>query len=260
MPGWSIVAMIHGAVLLLAALLMPIRRRAVAASASVAYVLIAAAGAGLASWWWGSLLTPGVLLVAGYWLSGFFFRDPQRWLEWRLLSVDRTVFQALRIDSWLERAPGWVLEALEGSYAGVYLVVGGGAVAAAAAGPDDLNRYWTLVLASELFCYAMLPWLRSRPPRVLEPPGLVARRRPALRRLNEAILDRASVQANTLPSGHVAGPAASALALLAIDPALALVAMIAAATIGLAAVVGRYHYVVDCAAGALVALLVWSLG
>ena len=45
--------------------------------------------------------------------------------------------------------------------------------------------------------YAALPWLRSRPPRILEGHGVIAERAPVLRRLNVTILDRAGVQANT---------------------------------------------------------------
>ena len=152
----------------------------------------------------------------------------------------------------------WLLELLEGSYAAVSVVIATGAIAAATAGVDALNGFWTVVLSAELGCYVWLPWLRSRPPRALEPPGTMARRSPRLRALNGAVLNRASVQANTLPSGHVAGAVAAALAVWPVSAALAGLLLVVAGAIAIAATAGRYHYAVDCVAGVLVALLAWS--
>jgi membrane-associated phospholipid phosphatase len=205
------------------------------------------------------LFVPGALLLVGYWLSGFFFRDPQPWLERFLLQSDRTVFQAAQIDRLLRRAPRWVLELLEASYAADYVVVGGGAIIAALISRDAVTAYWSLVLAAELACYAALPWLRSRPPRVIEGPAVIESRAPVLRRLNTAILDGASVQANTLPSGHVAGALAASLALTAFLPVAALVFGVLTVLIALSAALCRYHYVVDCVSGAAVAILAWVI-
>jgi hypothetical protein len=257
MTGWSLAAAAYGGVLTAAALAIPVGRRPVVLAASAAYVLVALATGTLAGWLWVDLAVPGILLVTGYWLSGFFFRDPQPWLERWLLASDAWVFRALRVDAWLGRAPRWVLELVEIVYALDYVVIGGGAIAALGAGRDRLAHYWSLVLAAELACYVALPWLRSRPPRALEPAGVVARRAPAARRLNDWILDRASVQANTVPSGHVAGAAAAALALLSVDTAAGVLLLVVAVAIAAAAVAGRYHYVVDCAAGVAVALAAW---
>jgi membrane-associated phospholipid phosphatase len=122
-----------------------------------------------------------------------------------------------------------------------------------------VTGYWSLVLSAELACYAALPWLRSRPPRALETTSVFDARAVTMRRLNVAILDRASVQANTIPSGHVAGALAAALAVLPLNAAIGGVLLAASVAIGVAAVAGRYHYVVDCVAGASVALIVASL-
>jgi membrane-associated phospholipid phosphatase len=256
---WSLVAGTYGLILTIAVLTMPIARRHVAATACAGYALVAIGLGTLVSSFWVQLVVPGALLLTGYWLSGFFFRDPQPWLEQFLVTSDKRVFRALAVDDWLERAPALLLEAVEASYAADYVVVALGAIIAASAGTERIAAYWSLVLASELACYGALPWLRSRPPRALEPPGVMAQRAPLLRRLNTSILDRASVQANTLPSGHVAGAVAAALGVWPVDPAAGLVLLVVALAIAIAAVVGRYHYVVDCVAGASVALLVWSL-
>jgi hypothetical protein len=259
MPAWMWVAVGYGVLLAVAALMGGLRRRWLVASTAVAYSLLACAGASLAGARWAALVVPAVLLLGGYWLSGFFFQNPQAWLEAWLLRSDRRAFGVLGIDWWLARAPQWTLELLEACYAAVYLVVGVGAIAAASVGTAAVTHYWTVVLTSELACYAMLPWLRSRPPRALETPGVVARRAPVLRRINAAVLDRASVQANTLPSGHVAGAVAAALAATSVSTPLAAVLFVAAAGIATGAVAGRYHYVVDCVAGALVAGVVFVL-
>lgn len=253
MPGWALAAVAYGLVLAVAAIATPVRRRWLAATAAMAYALLACAGASLATALWAALLIPGLLLLAGYWLSGFFFHEPQEWLEDWLLRTDAHFLDAFDVDARLSRAPRWALELLEGCYASVYLAITVSAVVAAGAGIAAVTHYWSVVLVSELVCYAVLPWLRSRPPRVLEPAGVIARRAPVLRRLNAAILDRASVQANTLPSGHVAGAVAAALAIAPVSTPLAAVLMIVALGIAVAAVAGRYHFAVDCAAGVLVA-------
>ena len=84
-------------------------------------------------------------------------------------------------------------------------------------------------------------------------------RPPFARRLNLAILNNASVQANTLPSGHVSGAAAAAFGVIAVNPTAGWILMIVAGLIAIAAVAGRYHYWVDCAAGAAGAAAVWAV-
>jgi hypothetical protein len=80
-----------------------------------------------------------------------------------------------------------------------------------------------------------------------------------MRKLNTTILHHASVQANTLPSGHVSGAVAAALGVMAVDPVAGWGLMGVAGLIAIAAIAGRYHYVVDCVAGAVVAATFWSL-
>jgi hypothetical protein len=136
----------------------------------------------------------------------------------------------------------------------VHVVVAAGAVIAALNGIEAVARYWAIVLGAELACYAPLPYFRSRPPRAVEAPGVLAQRAPRLRRLNGAILDHTSVQVNTIPSGHVAGALAATLATFAVNEVAGLVLMAGAAMITAAAVLGRYHYVIDCALGVGVAV------
>jgi membrane-associated phospholipid phosphatase len=256
---WAAAAAIYGAVLAVASIALPVQRRTLATTACIAYAVAAIASGTLPPTLGVALFAPAVLLLAGYWLSGFFFRDPQPWLERFLIASDARVFAALDLNRRLARSPRWLLELLEASYTADYAVIAAGAFIAAAHGVGALGGYWSLILVSELACYGALPWLRSRPPRVLEGPGVLDTRRGVLRQLNVAILDRASVQANTLPSGHVAGAVAAALAVLPLNGEAGVALLAAAALIALAAVAGRYHYVVDCVAGAAVAVAAASL-
>jgi hypothetical protein len=284
---WAVVAATYGVVLAVAAVTQPISRRSIALAASLAYSLVAVGTGTLGSVLWVQLLIPGALLLAGYWLSGMFFRDPQPWLERWLLSIDR----AIAADRWGSNMPALLAALLEVCYMSVYLVIGGAAIYTATFGPERVGEYWDLVLAAALASYAPLPWLRSRPPRVVDrhycdltgtgpvkPPHLrtltaqpmrtdgdrprkVAESAPhgLIRRLNMRILENASIQANTLPSGHVSAAVAAALAVMSVDPVTGWGGMVMAGLITVAAVAGRYHYAVDCVAGVAVASALWSL-
>jgi hypothetical protein len=110
---------------------------------------------------------------------------------------------------------------------------------------------------AEFICYLALPFLRSRPPRSLEPAGVIARRTPRMRRLNDAIVGGGSIQVNTIPSGHVAGALAAGLAVWPWSAAVGAILIITAVLIAVAATAGRYHYALDCLLGAGVAIAVW---
>ena len=95
-------------------------------------------------------------------------------------------------------------------------------------------------------------------PRVIESaPGTL--RQPAIRRLNASILNRGSIQANTVPSGHAAGAVATALAVADVMPVAGVVFLLLAGAIVAATVLGRYHYLVDSLLGVVVALGAWGL-
>jgi membrane-associated phospholipid phosphatase len=75
-----------------------------------------------------------------------------------------------------------------------------------------------------------------------------------VRAFNLWILQRGSIQANTLPSAHVAITGACALSLLRLGPLWAGVVFLwIAVSIALGAVSGRYHYALDAILGFLVA-------
>lgn len=260
----EIVSLAYFAALALAAWMRPVRL-AVRAAVSALAAAVAAATALLAwlepAWHAGVARDwlPLALLPIAYWApSALITRaapDFERWL----LRGDRWFF-ATGAGHALRHAIRPLQELFEASYVLVYPMVPAGLGWLAAEGlRGEVDRFWTVVLVSEYACYALLPVLPSRPPRVSEPalgkpvvPSLV-------RRLNLFILGLASNHWNTFPSGHVAGAWATALAVASVLPAAGAVLATLAAGITVGSVSGRYHYVADAAAGVLVALLVYAL-
>ena len=201
---------------------------------------------------------PCVYLLQGYWMSGLFFRRPMPAIEDRLLRLDGRLLGAVRLDAVVGRTPVPVLELLELAYLCAYPFVPitlGLLYDAGLRGEAD--QYWTAVLLAAFACYGLLPWIQTRPPRDVEPPGAMDRRGLALRRLNRTVLDRASVQVNTFPSGHAATAVAAALAAGRLLPDLLVPLVATAGAIALSTVVGRYHYAADTVLGVAVGAGAW---
>ena len=206
------------------------------------------------------VVVPSVILLAGYWLSGLLFVRPDVRIERWLQSVDDRVLRRSGALAWFYGSPRAVQEFFELSYLLVYLAVPAGATALVLAGhAEQVARFWTIVLLAEFACYGMLPWIQTRPPRVIESANGGAPRTIGIRRLNLSLISRASIQVNTLPSGHAAGALATALAVGAVMPRTGIVFLLIALSISIATVLGRYHYVVDTVLGVLVALAAWTV-
>jgi hypothetical protein len=254
MAPWGWAALAYGAVLAVAAVATPrMPRRVALVVTCLAYALTGLAAGSLAHELWVALVAPGVLLLGGYWLSGPFFQNnPQPWLERRLLASDRWILTRLTRDGGELRLPSPLFDLLEVGYASVYVVAGLAALLVAAHDPADVTRYWTAVTGAGLCCYVTLPWIRARPPRMLEPPPQVADSGSPFRALNATILDRSSVQAATIPSGHVAVAVAAAAAVLPVNTAAGALLLMLSVVVAAAAFLGRYHYAVDCVSGAAV--------
>jgi membrane-associated phospholipid phosphatase len=237
------------------------RRRTAAAAA-----LAAAIAAYLPHLWPGSTMTdvardwlPGLYLVAGYWLSGWYFVAPMKDVEARFLGIDRRVLGRDAGSTLVEFLPRPALELLEFAYVTCFLFIPGGLLVLVLTGHRDAaDRFWTLVLLGEFGSFAMLPWIQTRPPRVLEPAGAIDRRPLLMRRMNRLQVNAVSIGVNTFPSGHVAGSLATAIAVSEVLPALSPWLLAAVAAIAIAAVLGRYHYFVDAVAGALLTVTAWA--
>src|SRR5688572_998692 len=189
---------------------------------------------------------PHLYLIAGYWIPALLTETPtaptafERWLtgtEARLRPV-------------LPGVPLPLRHLTELAYLSCYpLVPAAFALVWIAGSADDVNRFWTAVLAAGYSCYASLPWLVSRPPRLTghteRPRGLGA--------LNVSVLGRVSHQLNTFPSGHVAVSLAAAGATMAVSPGAGLGFGLVAAAVAVGAAAGRYHYVLDVLLGVVAA-------
>jgi membrane-associated phospholipid phosphatase len=203
------------------------------------------------------VVVPSLILLVGYWLSGLLFIRPDADIERWLHRVDFVYLT--RVLAWYRQAPLLVSEYVELSYLLVYLALPAAAATLVLGGHSDhVEHFWTVVLLAEFACYGMLPWIQTRPPRVIEP-EINAAPRALLRRLNQRIVTRASIQANTVPSGHAAGAFATALAVGSVMPIAGVVFMILAISIAIATVLGRYHYVVDTVLGLMMAIAAWTL-
>ena len=77
--------------------------------------------------------------------------------------------------------------------------------------------------------------------------------------MNLWVLDRLSVQACVFPSAHAAAVTATALAVRAYLPRLGILFCIAALSVAVATVYGRYHYAADALAGVLVGVAAFMI-
>lgn len=203
-------------------------------------------------------MLPALFVLGAYRLSGLFFVAPQEHIERWLLAVDRRLLGPLDLERRLVHGPRWMTGAIELAYVLVHPMLPLGAWAAwAAAGNAGVDAFWSTVFLAEAASYSALPWIQTRPPRALERWTDALRSVSPWRRLNEFVLRHGSNQVNTLPSGHAAGAVSAALAVASLDAVFAVPFIVAAGAILVATVVGRYHFIVDTAAGAAVAVAAW---
>jgi hypothetical protein len=248
---WLAVAYFVGWSLAAAAAPVPWHRRlsvsALAAGVAVTVALVAGLGTvALRDW------APHVYLVAGYWLPGL--------LAARSAAATRFERWLVRSDAGLRRRlpelPRALAHVTELAYLLCYPLIPAAFAIVWTRGTDaDVQRFWLAVLAAGYACYVSLPWLVSRPPRLTPPapPALPARS------LNVRVLGRVSHQLNTFPSGHVAVVSAAAAMLAPVSAIAAVVVGVMALMIGVGAVSGRYHYVIDVVFGLAVAAVAVAL-
>lgn len=249
--------MIYFSALTLAAWLrpLPVRRRV---QISVLGVLMCAAVPALANtapvlrnW-----VSPALAILAGYYLSGLFFVRPTPWFEAWLVEWDRRALgdPATRFAHW----PRFFLAYLDALYVGCFLLVPAGfAVLALNGRAAEANHYWTMVIAAELGSFLPLAVLQSRPPWMIERKTVLPDR--SVHHAASLLVENLTIRANTFPSGHVAGSLAVALAVIGVMPGAGLLFLALAASIALACVVGRYHFIIDVVAGVALTLLIWAV-
>ena len=230
---------------------LPAARRALivsaAAAMSAAISFVSGATGALRDWF------PIVIVLVAYYLSGLLFVRPSNTAEEWLMSWDRRLLgePARAFAAW----PAWLLNALDVLYLFTFLTVPAGLAALFLAGEMRLaDRYWAIVMTSLLICYAGAAFIQTRPPRTLE--RLHERSTRRMQRAAFHAVEKVSIGVNTIPSGHVAAPLAIALALMEPLPVVAGAFFAFAIIITAACITGRYHFVVDCVLGAIVAVVV----
>jgi membrane-associated phospholipid phosphatase len=228
------------------------RRVSLLAVAILSLLVIRAAGSELLSsvrdW------MPLAYILGGYYLSLALFVEPSPTVEAWLSGWDRRLLgdPATRFARW----PRAVLAYLDIVYMLCFLLVPAGCAVLVATGQRDLiDRYWTIVAGAELASFAPLAFIQTRPPWVIERKAVLADR--TVHRLASRMVQHLTICVNTFPSGHVAGSLAVALAVMGPAPVAGAILLALAASIAVACVVGRYHYVVDVVAGAAVAIVMF---
>jgi PAP2 superfamily len=201
---------------------------------------------------------PAALLLVPYWQIGEFFTGADQSLQARLSAFDVSILKALHIrPAEVSIGPLCALY-LEIAYLMVYPLIPLGVATLYLAGmPGHSDYYWVVVLLSSYTCFAVTPFVPALPPRALTGHGVFETPPTSIRSLNRWLLRRASIQAITFPSAHVAASTAAALVLLRLEPLFGMVFLWVALSIAVATVVGGYHYAADVLFALLVAVLVF---
>jgi membrane-associated phospholipid phosphatase len=212
---------------------------------------------------------PAIVILLAYRESGLLgLPDPSHRLDTLFEGWDRVLLQNPWVLAALNLGSPWLTRYLEFCYSLCYPLVPLGLAAlyllreCPGLRPDGqfeggraIDRFWTTVLLALFTCYALFPLFPSSPPRLLfhDLPGPVVH--PVFRKLNFWILGQYGIQSSVFPSGHVAAVTATALAVRAHWPRAGTVFAIAAVSVGVATVIGRYHYSADAVAGALIGVV-----
>jgi membrane-associated phospholipid phosphatase len=199
---------------------------------------------------------PAAVILVGYWVSGRFYVGSSPAFEAWLIAWDHRLLgdPATRFAHW----PRLLLVYLEIVYLGCFLLIPAGFAALVWTGRGAMaDHYWTMVIAGEFGAFAPLAFIQTRPPWAIERPS--SQRERAIHQLASGLVSTFTIRANTFPSGHAAGSLAVALAIGVAMPWAGAIMFALAASIGVACIVGRYHYTVDVIAGAVLALAIWGL-
>jgi membrane-associated phospholipid phosphatase len=201
---------------------------------------------------------PAALLLIPYWQAGQFFTGPDERIQKWLAQADEKLFRVLHRIIGSSESEGWA-GYFETAYLMCYpLVPIGVAVLYLGHHRAAADFYWIVVVLASDICFAVTIFVPAMPPRLL--PGRTAEFAVAandVRKLNLEVLNRGSIQAITLPSAHVASTTAVALVLTRFLPLTGAIFLVLAASIAIGAFLGRYHYFLDVALGAIEAAAVF---
>jgi len=216
------------------------------------YALHGLAGSVVRDW------LPAALLLIPYWQAGQFFTGPDERIQKWLAQTDEKALHVLRRIVGGSENGRWA-GYFETAYLMCYPLVPIG-MAALYLGHHRAaaDFYWIVVVLASDICFAVTIFVPAMPPRLI--PEQAAESRVAansVRKLNLEVLNRGSIQAITFPSAHVASTTAVALVLTRFMPLTGAIFLVIAASIAIGAFLGRYHYFLDVAVGALEAAAVF---
>ncbi len=203
---------------------------------------------------------PAALILLAYkemgWLAQphYDINRETAWVQW-----DRLVLGHGGVKALIESAGPAIPGLLELCYLLVYVMVPVSIGLATIYARDRVEQLTFPLLVTCLLTYALFPFFPSEPPRTVFPTDLVPTYQTLFRQINWYICGGYGIHTSVFPSGHVSSAIAATVGVYRLMPqrrwawgTLTLVAI----GIFIATVYGRYHYLVDSLAGALVAVLV----
>ncbi len=196
---------------------------------------------------------PCLLVLIVYWQAGRFVGTTNLELQDRLVEFDRRQLGTF-LDRWARKwSNSWFGTYFELAYLFCYAMIPLGVGALYWANlRSAIDVYWATVLSASYFCYLLVPFAQTLPPRLL--PGNERQDNQKIRSINLFILRHASIHLNTFPSAHVASTIGASLVLLHFVPAVGIVFLLISVSIAAGAVVGRYHYALDVILGAMLSV------
>jgi membrane-associated phospholipid phosphatase len=203
---------------------------------------------------------PAALLLIPYWQAGQFFTGPDARIQKWLAQTDEEALHVVRRIVGSGENGRWA-RYFETAYLMCYpLVPIGMAVLYLGHHRAAADFYWIVVVLASDICFAVTIFVPAMPPRLV-PEGAAefAVTANKVRKLNLEVLNRGSIQAITFPSAHVASTTAVALVLIRFLQVTGAIFLVIAASIAIGAFLGRYHYFLDVALGALEALIVFMV-
>lgn len=180
------------------------------------------------------------------------------WLQWDVVLLERWHIRSLietcgpLLSMYLETC--YLLTSAAGCFAVALLY--------AAGKRERANCFLTVYVLGTLLSYAVIPFLPTRPPRVVFPgvgsPEIVT----SIRIYNLVVLSRAGIHTGVWPSAHVSSTFAAAWGMFLCfseRKRFGWIFLVYATSVAIATVYGRYHFAVDAVAGFLVSLVAWGI-
>lgn len=203
---------------------------------------------------------PAPLILLAYKEMGWLAQphaDIVRETNW--VQYDRLFLNDWGIKTLLESAGPIVPGLLELCYLLVYAMIPFAIALATIYARDRVEQLTFPLLITCLVTYGLFPFFPSEPPRTVFPTDLVPTYQTVFRQLNWYICGGYGIHTSVFPSGHVSSAIAATFGVYRLMPERRWAwATLAVVTTGIfiATIYGRYHYLVDSVAGALVALAV----